>query len=675
VYSSLGTLRLTNQLSGLIEGGAGGGAPVGGIQGDGGAGIEITGGAAEITNLGLIQGGAGNSGGHGIELTGASAVISNDGTIQGGTGDLYTAGAGIFLSEVSTTTINNNGTINGFVGIAVANQGDTVSLTNSGTISGDFASVFSYGSGSITIAGNDTARFNGLVLAPFATMSIADGAIYTFQGDEDFRVASFTNNGALQITAGSTGTITGNFINTGTFSPTVTDSGYGKLVVSGTATLGGTLFVDVKNGGSSALLTSSNTYDGTVSDIITAEAVTGTFASTIDNSALYVFSPVYDDTSVGLTFVQDRSLVDVAVDTRNTPSTGAAGVLDSLLNTTTGSTGLDNLLAALADPALTDEEVSSLLSQTLPLLTSGAGLAIGNALAGTNRIVQARIEANRGLSSGEQFFGDQHFWLKPFGSWTDQKNRNGVTGYKADSYGLALGADATVSDQTRLGVAFVYGNSDVKSNTRLNTADIGSYQLVGYGSLNLSENTELNFQADVSLSKTDGRRTVTGVGTSNAKFDSWSTHIGMGLGHSYKLNERTSLGAMVRGDYTRIRSDSYTETGTGPNLSVGANTTEEFILGLDGKLNHALNDRTTLSANLNLGYDLINEQASITAAFVGGGATFVTRGIKPSPWLLRGGVGLNFQANDRTEVTIRYDAEYRQDFLNQSASVKVRWAF
>jgi hypothetical protein len=83
-----------------------------------------------------------------------------------------------------------------------------------------------------------------------------------------------------------------------------------------------------------------------------------------------------------------------------------------------------------------------------------------------------------------------------------------------------------------------------------------------------------------------------------------------------------------------------------------------------------------LTANLGGGYDVLNEQAGITSAFAGDPtAAFITNGIKPSPWLARGGIGLVGKPNDTVEVAARYDFEVRDGFDNQMASVKVRWAF
>jgi len=46
-----------------------------------------------------------------------------------------------------------------------------------------------------------------------------------------------------------------------------------------------------------------------------------------------------------------------------------------------------------------------------------------------------------------------------------------------------------------------------------------------------------------------------------------------------------------------------------------------------------------------------------------------------SPWLGRAGLGLTVNATETTEIAARYDLEGRSDFIDQTASVKVRWAF
>lgn len=306
--------------------------------------------------------------------------------------------------------------------------------------------------------------------------------------------------------------------------------------------------------------------------------------------------------------------------------------------------------------------------------------ATGSTLHGMNRIIQSRQEGQHGRSSGDEFFGDKHAWFKPFGSWANQGDRKGVSGYDANTYGMVFGADAEISDSNRLGVAFAYARSNVDGNSSIarQTADVDSYQLVVYGSHNISDATDVNFQADIGRHNNEGVRNIALTSSvAKADYNSWSGHVGAGLAHTYSLSDKTSLTPSVRADYTLVRDESYRETGAGVlNLNVNRNTTEELVLGVDGKLAHVLNAKATFTANLGIGYDVINEQASITAAFAGAPtASFVTKGLESSPWLVRGGLGVVGKASETVEISARYDVEARKDFDNQTASVKVRWAF
>ncbi len=373
----------------------------------------------------------------------------------------------------------------------------------------------------------------------------------------------------------------------------------------------------------------------------------------------------------GVTFIQTGvQVLDSVAAMANTPAVGAARVID----------GTPALVALYASAGLTgDQAISNATTQTLPLLTGGSMIAAQSALSDINRIIQARIESNRGMSSGNDFYGDSHFWVKPFGSWADQGNRSGASGFKANTYGMAGGFDGSFSS-VRLGVAFAYAKSDInsKSSVAAQSSDVDIYQLIGYGSYSLDERTEVNFQAGVGQNTNTGKRTIAFTSSvATADYQSDSTHVGVGIGRSYQLGNQTTLTPSARADYTWIRDKAYLETGAGLlNLDVASRTTEALVIGINGKLAHQLNDQTMAIANMGVGYDTINKQSAITAAFAGlPGASFVTYGIDPSPWIGTAGVGMVYKTKNGLEITGRYDAEYRQDFLNQTASVKLRWGF
>lgn len=371
------------------------------------------------------------------------------------------------------------------------------------------------------------------------------------------------------------------------------------------------------------------------------------------------------------------SVYEATVAQRNSPGYQAARIIDSN----------GELLAVLAANSVSGaENISDAVSQTLPLLTGGGFMAARTALSGINGAVKARQNvvlgrsSATGLNSGGEMLQDRHFWIKPFGTHTEQDDRNGVSGYDANTGGLVLGLDTAVGSENRVGVAFAYANTRVDGNSDVapHDLDVDSYQLIGYGSRQLGNETDLTVQFDVGQNRNEGERTIRfNNSRADADYDSYTAHLGLGLARGYDLNQSSRATAGLRTDYTWIRDESYRETGAGLlNLDVDANTTEALVLGLEGQLSHSLTPATELGVNLGLGYDVLNEQASITSSYAGApGAQFTTDGIDPNPWIATGGLGLMHVAENGTELSASYDMEYRSDYLSQSVSLKLRWAF
>ncbi len=371
-----------------------------------------------------------------------------------------------------------------------------------------------------------------------------------------------------------------------------------------------------------------------------------------------------------VTFGPSATVYTSAANQGNTVALGAAQVIDNNVN-----------LLALFGGLATDRDVSNAASQTLPLLTGGSMLATQSALNNFNDIIKDRINSGkRGMSSGDGFFGDRTFWVKPFGSWADQNNQGSIPGFKADTFGVVAGIDGKVSDAFRLGgaLAFAKVNADSKSTVALQNAEMDIYQLIAYGRYNINSTTGINFQANGGLNTNQSSRQITFASTdASSDYDSQNIHLGVEIDKSFALGEKTKLIPSLRADYTWIKDQSYTEVGAGLlNLHVNSRSTDAFIIGPDVKLTHALTDNISLMGDLGVGYDTINKRASITSAFAGApGASFVTYGIDPSPWLGRGGLAFVCKGDDGVEVTGRYDAEYRTDFWNQTVSVQLNWAF
>lgn len=526
-----------------------------------------------------------------------------------------------------------------------------------------------------TLVNAGTLVVNGSLVSP---VTVAAGGM--LRGTGSLSGALAVNGTLAPGDSVGTLTVTNNVtLNAGStfYTMVASNNAYGKLNVTGTTVLPdhANIVVDVIGSG-------YNTT-GKLDNIISAGTLNsnGTFNVT-DNALLFNFGAVKDGNTVDLTVAHDTSvkLQNIVANAGNRSAIGAARAIDSEL-TRHPTSNLAGMFGGFSNGQET--QLSNAVSQTLPLLTGGSTAVAQSVLGRVNRIVQARQDSVNGLSSGDSVFGDKDMWFKPFGSWADQHDRGGVSGYSANTGGIALGADAAISPVSRLGFAFAYANSSVTSNSSVapNSANTDVYQLLGYGSRKLDANTELTYQAGLGQNATDGHRTLSfASGTADASYHSLTATAGVGLEKTFNLNEQTSFLPSIRADYTWIKDRAYRETGSASVssllLDVASRSSDELILGVNGKINHRLNSSTTVNANAGVGYDAINKNAPILASYAGAPeASFATYGIDQSPWLARGGLGLVHKTKGGTEINVRYDAEYRSGFLNNSASAKLSWAF
>lgn len=728
-------------------GGAGGNGGSGGTPGSGSVigALGAVGTAGNTGAAGLAGAvGTGGQGGVGVNATGNS-TISNAGTIAGG---LANGGAGaradaVQFSNGANKLVLESGSI--LIGNAVSlgellNGGDTLALGGDVNAGGgntfDLATIgntaqyrgfqkFSKeGSSEWTLQGAGSSSWSvesgtlGLADAAALTGSIDVKANGTLRGGNGTMTGDLTNVGLITIPAGKTFVVNGNFSTSGTFKTGVADAAAGRLQANGAVTLGGSLVVDT------AGVTSANTHNGTVANVITGTTVAGTFGSTSDNSLLFNFKPVYTATSVNLQLelapvivlptltpppvltpapaptpgeaapvalevpppapvlvvpppipAPTGGITAAAVANSNSPAFAAARVLDAALFANPGSN-----LALLFVPLATQQQVSQAVTQTLPSLAASSANVTRSTMSNVSQIVQSRLDSARGMSSGDEFITDKRAWVKAFGSWANQADRDGVSGFKSSTYGLVTGVDADVSKTLRVGGAFAYSRSDIDSRSVVapQGSTVDAYQVIGYGAVDLGARTELSWQADLGHNANKGHRQISFANLrAKSDFSSSTAHVGVALGRDLPLSDLTTFTPSVRADYTWIRDRSYTETGADAlNLAVEGRTTKSFIIGVDGKLQQRVGDRGAIVGNAGVGYDTMDQKNTIVSSFAGApGAAFTLSGIEAGRVVSRAGLGYVYQLTNGVELTARYDAEHRTGLNNQTASVKARWAF
>jgi uncharacterized protein with beta-barrel porin domain len=627
---------------------------------------------------------------HGSITSAVSAIAMYDDADVTGTfinyGTIHGNNNGIYLDETGELTgdITNYGSITSDV--------DALDFTGNFVFSGD---LNNYG----TIMGADTS----IVVDSNAVIS---GKIYNYEGGKivgllaasPLATVDFDNSGLLVLksnvtsgsekTTGDIGTsafsaLTGDYVqsSTGEINLAVdTDATagttYSQFNITGSATLSSNakISLDVKNSGVN--ISNADSFDNVLT---TTGTLTSSSFNVTDNIMSLNFTAVNDGTgNIDIT-ASSTGLTTVAAATTGAGA-GAAKVFDNCLANSCSDEDFTNVTIEISSLSSAGE-VNSAMEQTVPILTGGMQTATMNASHGVNKVIQSRLASNSGLSTGDNFVISGKSWAKPFMSWADQGNRGGVAGYDVFTKGIVVGRDTEIGDKIRVGGAFAFAHSDVKSKSRNSQKSANNmHQLIGYGSYALDEKTEFSFQADAGIIKNNGTRHIS-LGAierdAHANYTTRLAHVGSGLGRTFDIKEGHTLASSIRVDYTWSEDQAYTETGADSlNLIVDKNSSSSFVLSTDVKYGFSLVEGNAISLTAGVGYDFLAERNTTTAAFQGSTtSSFDTKGMDIAKVLFTAGAGYTTDCGEVCEMTMRYDTEIKQDFMSNTVSAKLRWAF
>ena len=652
-----------------------------------------------ITNSGLLQG------------TSLVGVLLSASTVNGGVTNLA---GGTITGGNTGLSVTAGGAINGAVmnaglisgsrnAIATGNTSgviDSIVQSGNGQFQGDIAAS----NAGMTVAGAMT-QVNAIDVA---TLNILQGATLNYSSGiivGDARHAGITGNlfnaGNLNV-GGNQASLVGNFAQaaTGAFVTALTGgNNAGRLAITGSANLSGAFIGN----------TSVRNLAPTITGLITAtNGLSGRFSSVVSNNPWYRYTADYNGIQANAFSIKvtsaDFATNVVSGDTPTTTTTetssptinpqpvhnpaarGVARMLDSNAMNAGNLAGVYNQLTNLYSSG-GSQAVSNALSQTLPVVVGASSMAtLVNSRTMTD-IVQARLSAQRGLSSGEGFYGNNDVWLKGFGTWTKQGELNNVAGYNVNTGGLAIGMDHKLTDEDNIGVMYSYANSGANSNGQgaSSSMNINSYSLRGYGDHAFSDTLNLNYTVGIGMSdNTEYRNLSLYAGTpgvtgtrAQGNYNSWNWHVGAGLQQLFTLQEGSRLIPQFRVDYYGVQSNAYTETGAGVlNLVNQTQSFSQLLIGLDLRFDQDITDRIKGIVNGGVKYNALDNSNQIISSFQGGGTTFATDGLRISPWYYHIGGGLVNDVRDDVQLSIRYDAILQDtNFFNQTLEGRVRWSF
>ncbi|CAM3749835.1 Extracellular serine protease [Pseudomonas reidholzensis] len=706
------------------------------LNGDGdGVDIDLIG---HIYNSGTIQGlGAKgvDSGGRpnnseGIAMGGGTVVNTASGVIRS-VDNAILVDDGAEGAGVAATSIDNAGRIEGEGGFGIKLIGDYAdSVINRGLIAGGNGLALSMGGGDDTLVVATGGVFNGLVdggdgvdrvvlegvgsfgnSANFETLQVAAGH-WTLTSNGDFSQGGEVSDGATLINQGSIlgalrvaqggtyagGGMVGGLDVEGTL---LTNTGLGVATVNGDLNLasGATLVYGVNADGSSAPISvtgSANLNGATLRvqptpgeypwqsryTVLTAGAVTGSFAQVSSDYAFLTPTLTYADTSVALGYDRNdvafgdyaRSGNGSAV-ARSLASLGQSGTLyNALLGTSSATAGqaIEQLAgsssANLAAATLSaSAQVGATMLGAMQSMGSTAGLLVG--LEGAEGPVLAATgvpPAARNLNDPD---AQGRLWLQALGSYGKVDASHASDSLEQRTGGAVLGLDWALPGEWRLGVLGGY------SRTRLDASGldgkVGSWHAGVYA---LRQSGPLAVRLGAAYSRHDGDSTRrVSFDTFNERlkgtYDADSQQAFVELGYALGSG-RLSAEPFANLGYQRYHRDSYRESGGDAALAVDADTQDNFSSTFGTRLAYLgqLGNGMSLTPRASLGwrhtYGTLDTQTR--QAFLAGGDAFSVEGSALDRDSLLVEAGLDLGLSARQSVGLGYSAELGSNSRNHA---------
>ncbi|MGN4049064.1 autotransporter outer membrane beta-barrel domain-containing protein [Pseudomonas sp. SM4] len=318
----------------------------------------------------------------------------------------------------------------------------------------------------------------------------------------------------------------------------------------------------------------------------------------------------------------------------------------------------------------TDAELARLSETLSPDVSRG----VLHAATSSQTLVSAVINERSTRARAQSGSSEKGVWLQALSSDADQDERRGVSGYDADSHGIAVGADGQLNADTTLGLAYSYLDTDVKS-------DLGNKtQVTGHALTVYSNWVHDNWFVDSSLmygwNDNQSKRYIAGT-RAKGDYDSDVFGVSALAGYSWHLLPAVVIEPQVGARYANVGMDAYREKGSSASLNVGSQRYEVAEMGMGTRLAAAFavgNGSLEPEAKLMAWHDFIGDKVGTTSSFVLGGDSFSSRGTTPVRDSYELGLGANYRVG-AWSVGGSYNYVTASGFDSDGFTAKVRYAF
>lgn len=269
-------------------------------------------------------------------------------------------------------------------------------------------------------------------------------------------------------------------------------------------------------------------------------------------------------------------------------------------------------------------------------------------------------------------------WLRGFTQKGDQDAEGGVNGYGYSMHGATLGYDVRLSNLFTAGFSIGTAKNDVTADRDMSDGNIDSTLLSVYGGYS-NRTYYVTGVLSAGRNEYDTQRSIFGVATPvTSSHEGDIQALALSAGYYAKLGD-WSMVPYASIQYTRLKEEGFTETGSGAGLNVAARTSDGLVSTVGARFSRVIEGAAGGSwipqASVAWLHDFSDEHV-INASYVGAPeSTFSINGqpIKRNGALL--GTGVSYRTKSGFVSSLSYTGELRDDFSAHGFIGELRYEF
>jgi len=278
-------------------------------------------------------------------------------------------------------------------------------------------------------------------------------------------------------------------------------------------------------------------------------------------------------------------------------------------------------------------------------------------------------------------------WVKGFGYFGSQDDRDGYSGYDSTIFGTMVAYDVPIGEDTRAGLGFGYAHTTIDGHTYNNNTEFDTFQPTVYIGHEQGP-WFVHGSGSVGFNQYDGRRNIVFPGvdsTAKSEYNGEDYTAYVNGGYNFSAPLKSTITPIVSLQYTRVNMDSYTENGASDiDLHAKPQGYDFLESGLGVKVERDFSVRNwqlVPEIHAEWLHDFLNPTMAQTAQFQTTGASpFYVTGLKTDPDTLHAGTSLSLLSCtcSKTKLSLEagYDFYWRNDgYIANQVTLRITGRF